>query len=480
MCGKVKRNLKGVFCANFASSRGCWKPCNSVWCGDCYKKHPGDHFHQFRQMDESGFEWCKAGDESRYETARDGDFLMTTFQCDTCVFRNLKNRSPIGNDVKDDLLLCCIRRANLDALWGRETTTVEANLRGVRQMLDLWIKVDVPPTFPNLGPFGVEDTMGYGVAIAMLLKSLEGGRYHGYQQFETIRKLRTSYSNVYMASELGAKSLRSVGRDTSKLFLTNSPTQSLWFERFATGCLRRMGQEVRQDLAISLPVMHAMMDILDREWHVSSNRERSFLASIGAFVLIAFCGSFRGHEVFLVDLHGLFKYSAELQHCGEEGYVIIPLLGRFKGESGSRYHLTPLAAKTQSGLEVKVWIERLLEARQAVARTHGPAFGDGSPRSSNKDYEMAILDRLQQVQNQGDVIPSGVSVYEEYGISRSFRRGATTEARNRGVSEKDVDLMNRWRNVESAKGRKPRLSMQDHYSDIRMLVPALIRFSQAL
>jgi len=127
-----------------------------------------------------------------------------------------------------------------------------------------------------------------------------------------------------------------------------------------------------------------------------------------------------------------------------------------------------------------VWIKRLLEARQSEGRTHGPAFGDSSARTSNKDYEMAILDRLQQVQGQGNLIPSGVSVHEEYGISRSFRRGATTEARNRGVSEKDVDLMNRWRNVENAKGRKPRLNMQDHYSDIRMLIPALIRFSLAL
>jgi len=40
-----------------------------------------------------------------------------------------------------------------------------------------------------------------GVAIAMLLKSLEPGRYNlQYQQFETVRKLRAAYANTYMAS----------------------------------------------------------------------------------------------------------------------------------------------------------------------------------------------------------------------------------------------------------------------------------------
>jgi hypothetical protein len=37
--------------------------------------------------------------------------------------------------------------------------------------------------------------------IAMLLKSLEPGNHDlQYQQFETIRKLRAGYSNMYMAS----------------------------------------------------------------------------------------------------------------------------------------------------------------------------------------------------------------------------------------------------------------------------------------
>jgi hypothetical protein len=78
------------------------------------------------------------------------------------------------------------------------------------------------------------------------------------------------------------------------------------------------------------------------------------------------------------------------------------------------------------------------------------------------------------------LIAEDVQVLEEYGLSRSFRRGATSEARARGIDRDDVDLTNRWRSFEGAKGKRPRMAMRDHYSDIRLLIPALIRFSEGL
>jgi hypothetical protein len=74
-----------------------------------------------------------------------------------------------------------------------------------------------------------------------------------------------------------------------------------------------MGQEVRQDWAIPLPALHGLMNVLEQEWVQASDlRTKSLLASIGAYALIAFCGSFQGNEVFLTDLHGLSKYCEEL------------------------------------------------------------------------------------------------------------------------------------------------------------------------
>jgi len=79
-----------------------------------------------------------------------------------------------------------------------------------------------------------------------------------------------------------------------------------------------------------------------------------------------------------------------------------------------------------------------------------------------------------------DLIPSEVDCYEHFGVSRSFRRGTTSSAHARGVDKDIVDLTNRWRQFEHAKGKHPRMSMQDHYSDIWILVPELIKFSQAV
>jgi len=143
---------------------------------------------------------------------------------------------------------------------------LKATLWATKQLLALWQRLGCPPQLPRLGPFPVVDSVGFGVALAMLLRSLEPRRHSKlYQQFETIRKLRAGYSNLYMASCEGSQSLCSVGGDQPKYYLTSSSTQSLWFERFAQGCLRRMGQDVHQDWAIPLPVMYALMQILEEE-----------------------------------------------------------------------------------------------------------------------------------------------------------------------------------------------------------------------
>ncbi len=75
-------------------------------------------------------------------------------------------------------------------------------------MILMWKLVGLQPHSPALGPFPAKDSVGMRVAIAMLLKSLEPGWHHAsHQQFETIRKLRAVYSNVYMASLEGTSSL---------------------------------------------------------------------------------------------------------------------------------------------------------------------------------------------------------------------------------------------------------------------------------
>jgi hypothetical protein len=272
-----------------------------------------------------------------------------------------------------------------------------------------------------------------------------------------------------------------VGGDRAKYFLTDSPTQSLFFGRFSRGCLCRMGQVVRLDWAIPLTVMHALLEVLRSDWiaaQTMGRREKELIAMLGAYAVIAFCGSFRGNEVFLSDMYGTAKYLSMRDILANT--VIVPLLGRFKGETGERYHLTPLAAVTSSGIQVKSWISRLVEIKTARGYARGPLFGDDAGLVIKaKIIELELMERLHGIkESQPGLIPSDLDIYEDFGISRSFRRGATSTARTRGVDNKYVNLINRWRIFEESKGRRPTLSMQDHYSDIQILLPELMHWQR--
>jgi hypothetical protein len=165
--------MSGVYCANFASWRHPWPPCQKMWCGPCYTPHPQDKFYQFQPKDESGFEWRPRSEENCHRCAHPGDHLLLPFQCDLCSFRNLCKRNPDASQSHDQFLLCCIRRANLDALWERESLTVSGTLRGSQQLVARWRLAHIPIELPSRGPFPVSDLFGMRVAIGMLIKSLE-------------------------------------------------------------------------------------------------------------------------------------------------------------------------------------------------------------------------------------------------------------------------------------------------------------------
>jgi hypothetical protein len=129
------------------------------------------------------------------------------------------------------------RRCNLDAFWGREPSTVLANRRNINHLIQIWEGLlGATPVLPTLGPFPDYDCFGVTVAVAMLAKLLNPGRYAEYTQFQTLRKLRSAYSNLYHASSQGSTLMMTLGRDTTKTFLSNCPTHSLRFECFVKGC----------------------------------------------------------------------------------------------------------------------------------------------------------------------------------------------------------------------------------------------------
>jgi hypothetical protein len=108
----------------------------------------------------------------------------------------------------------------------------------------------------------------------------------------------------------------------------------------------------------------------------------------------------------------------------------------------------------------------------------GLGHGD---RAKALDFQVPIFEKLLEIQlDLPELISRDVDVMEEYGLSRSFRRGADTRAMNAGVSDADIDLNCRWRTVENSKGKRPQLRMQHHYAKVKQMLASFLRFSKAL
>lgn len=410
---------------------------------------------------------------------------MCSFQCDLCVFRLLFGRNPRLTSHADEFSLASIRRINLDALWSSEPKTVNSNRYAVRKSIALSEFRQLPPPFPRLGPHAIKDHMGYGVALLMVWDSLEKGRYAKYKQFDTIRGLRTAYVNVWDASGWANTETLALSSEDRKAVTvwSSAPVHSRWFKRFTMGCKKRMGKIHKPDLALTGDVMKEYLRELEWELLEVEGTEQVGVVELGALSAIEYGCSLRGPEGFMVDLKGLIKYQGRGRGAEHDRqHTIIPLLGRFKNEVGERTHLCAMVDETDSGLKLGVWVDRLIKLRTRQRVFSGPAFRTSQGYAAKiGDFEPRMLDVLKRVQERcPELIPPEVNIDDDYGLNRSFRRGATTTAQANGVSDAVINLVNRWRKVENSKGGKPSLQMIEHYVDIRMMLKRVLQFSSGL
>jgi hypothetical protein len=181
--------------------------------------------------------------------------------------------------------------------------------------------------------------------------------------------------------------------------------------------------------------------MLEQEW--LNNRNDLGTAMEASFYLVAFVCALRGEEVPLADLHGTIKYW-ESGEVGDVRHVVIPLLGRFKGETGESYHLLCAVDVTDYGLEPRKWIGRLIQILQHKGLRNGPLFrGAQGERLKANHFEPNFISWLEHIQEtKPELIAGNVDVEEEYGVSHSFRRGATSEAVNNGVKPDVIESNN--------------------------------------
>ena len=443
-------------------------------------------------VDESAWELTEAESNEanrEYRTARGGDHLVTTFQCDLCQFRNIKARNPHEGNHQDDWLLVCIRRANLDAFWSRRPSTVDGNAREIARSLKICATfgIDSPVQDVRRGPFPLKDIQGMGVAVTMLHRSLDEGRNSRTVQFDTVRGLRSAYSNFVHTTVYGTGAA-TLTDGRSKSIFTHCPTFGLWFSRFCQGCHERMGDVRVQDQALSIDEALELQDVLEEAWARAvlddDPHARFEVASIGVASLGGYAAALRGEELGHERLNDTMRHTAQgLQHR-RKPHVLLALQGRFKGVHGYRKHKIPLACVTNSGIRVARWVLRLLSVYRDAGLTEGPllrpSLAEDTP-ARIRDLDVWFHKYLKQVQaRRPDLISADLEVATRYSVRRSLRRGATSQARAKQIPEDVIYANNRWRKQDASRNRHAPGNIMENYTDVLVAIELLLLFSEKL
>jgi hypothetical protein len=132
-----------------------------------------------KMLDADGVDLATDTDKRRFKTARTGDHLMTPFQCELCHFHNIYNREPSKYDFEDVEVTEFIHQCCKDALWSRQTATVENNLREAIRGRRSARRFRFPGSthIPLMGPYPLEDTVGMNAALVVLERSLDPGKH---------------------------------------------------------------------------------------------------------------------------------------------------------------------------------------------------------------------------------------------------------------------------------------------------------------
>ena len=448
--------------------------------------HPLDRFPVRPDIpeDEKEFHEIDKADEDRYVLGRNGDHLMgVPFQCDLCHFRNMTGRDPIAHHKKDEYTMLCVRRANLDALWAREPGTVKSNLSSLRRSHRSGEEAfGFEQSLPALGPFPISDTCGMKMACLSLDASLRKGRYADHLQYDSMRSTPGAISNMWRAGidSMGGSVL---AKDEKKLYVTSNPARTEWFERFMKGAKLRIGVIKRRNFALTSDMVHALLELLEKTLNESEfGVEQKRIKELACFVLAEYCAGLRGEEVPLISLSGMLQYW-EATRVHPTPHVMLALRGRFKGETGERWHLMPIADTTRTSLPIRKWFGRLLgRLVHEEGRRDGWLFQNDKGRKGKiADYDGMFKEYMERVKDEfPGLIPDYVNPLLDMSLWRSGRRGSTTEVSNQNLDQVAIDMNNRWRKRERAKGGDPSMGMRELYTQIEHSLSTFLRYSQCL
>jgi hypothetical protein len=159
--------------------------------------------------------------------------------------------------------------------------------------------------------------------------------------------------------------------------IIRSEIQSKLFTMFMQGCKKRMGRLVNQNLGLSLDMLKIILNNYEDELvsTVLSRERKWFIIMCSATFVVLLL---RGGEVFMMEALKLVKQRDDGRRDRDNGHVVIPLMGRFKNETGERKLVFVLANETSGGLKSRKWTDKLtkLLKEEGKGRTTGPAICD--------------------------------------------------------------------------------------------------------
>ena len=135
--------------------------------------------------------------------------------------------------------------------------------------------------------------------------------------------------------------------------------------------------------------------------------------------------------------------------------------------------------------------------KKKIGWTDGPAITNSKGvLYSLKDLDDKLVEVLSRIYStQQDLFPIEIIdfirrakddhtkiIKKYYSCFRTFRRTSDSRAleMNHTLKQDDIDIVNRWKSVENARGKRPGRQMKQHYAEVSVLLKPYLRYTSAM
>jgi hypothetical protein len=315
-----------------------------------------------------------------------------------------------------------------------------------------------PPRHPSIGVMWAQQH--YTLHSPSTPHSQSGDRV----LFGTARGLRSAASQFYLWDRQIAFPERMLRDPRSrKVYLVNdvSPTDAMGYGLMATGMAKRMGDESKPPVALTLRQIRWIMTHLDGLWLTCVSRSaKREIAAAGVVNLFGWLGWLRSKELFSLKWEDvLVTRPADGPRVGLPpgvGVIELRLLPETKS-ARTRVADVVISYLCASGLAPGLWVERLRHLWSSASSSDLVVRGaSGLPWDSRYFRRHHLYVWLHQMRADGDpflqafTLDRGNRIEDKYYSFGTYRRGgrSTSTKRNNGTKKATPDEVyehGRWR-----------------------------------